>query len=451
MAVDIGEEAEAEKWTDDAWFIDGSPLEDRTPMISVSEGHTAALFCIEALGVPLPPETGWVPREKESARSGNSKRSTKEGPVEWYRNVKTAEWIFHASESMYYHLPTSSLWERRALECVDSSVVSHTYFRVDSNVLQALSRFAMSLDVGLLPMSFKAWVRYMRKKKDKHFGLPAPPASPGAGKENGRRSVNAIEEVPESKPSADKDSGVESLSHLRDSEVALPTNADPTAAMARDLAPAVLMDASKAIFRMQKSRSNVFECVPDEEDSQELHEPRMVGYKSKVETGGLTTHVESEATETTSPTKTEMGTTVDQDSSAEEGFLPDGGRKGLFCLRCFRSSRNKARRKSDAPPEATTAAEGATGPSPGASATVAAAPGAPTTPAPTGEVSFVVTEPETKEPMEAKGTVIVDSVDRHIRRLDSFLDLVTRNPQRIMDHIEKRRQGRTTSLGMFVA
>lgn len=442
----VVEEAEAEKWTDDAWFIDGLPLEDKTPMIPLSTGHTAALFCIEALGVPLPPETGWVPRENQSSRSGSKSASSKdkEEKAEWYRNVKTAEWIFHATESVYYHLPTSSLWERRALECVDSSVVSHTYFRIDSNVLEALSRFAMSLDVGLVPMTFKAWVRYMRKKKDKHFGIPAPPASPG--KENG----GSTEQVPESKPPAERQ---ESSSNLRGSEVALPPSAEATAGMASlSCAPAVFMDASKAITAMRKSRSKIFDMIDDE---QELQEPRtMAGYKSKTGTPGLEDILELGQSFITdnSSVPPEKGMPVDQDSSADEGFLAkDGSRKGLFCLRCFRSSRAKPRRKADANAEATAAEEAATGPSPAPAATDAAAP---EKQALAGEVKTegsAVTEPENKEPMEAKGTVIVDSVDRHIRRLDSFLDLVTRNPQRIVDHIEKRRQGRTTSLGMFVA
>jgi len=458
MAIDRGEEAADACWTDAEWFIDNLAGEAKCPMVPESGGHTAALFCIEDFGVSAPPETGWVPRDKvDSSRSGSKEKQE----VEWYRNTKTAEWIFHNTESMYYHLPTSSLWERRSVECSDPNLKfgSFTYCRVDSNALQALSRFAMSLDGGLLPMTFKAWVRYMRKKKDRHFGVPAPPGSPGPTKK-----------VSEGQETADE-SGLrfEAASYISP-EAPLLGGADGGDAgpeNAGSLAPAVVMDAAKAVHQMRMSRSQVWVDTENEQDDAP-HEPRVSLFRKQTEQ--LENLMDQANPESGSPSVSERPDrtvskpsafsgdkqVVDlQDPSAKENLLDSDGEqpKGLLCLRCFKSSRKVSKRKADAPTE--TAPENpneqsSTAPAPTATVIdmpTAAGPDSPVKAQTTAVPAPVAAAPAVPE--EAKYPV--DTAERHVRRLDAFLELVTRSPQKLVDHIEKRRQGKTTSLGMFVA
>lgn len=398
MAVGRKEEAASE--AESAWFIDYSFQEAKVPALPEGTVSTASLFCIEDFGVRPPPETGWVPRDEENAR-GEKKE------VEWYRNVKTSDWIYHHTESMYYHLPTSSLWERRVVECVVKGIESHTYARADSNVLQALSRFALSLDVGLVPMAFKAWVRYMRKKKDKHFGMQPPAASPTGTSSNNKATADNNEKAPaESKQD--------------------------------DVAPSMVLDAQKSLAKLQQSRSS---CWTDEQQ-EDLLEPRDRNVSKELPAGSEVTQTEE------IPRQAADNSTANQPDSEDEP-LNGGAKKGLFCLRCFGNSRTGSKKKMEAPlappdpvPTNSTAADRKQSPEATSTAT-------PSRVEPGKETGNMEKRESARD--EAKGETCITSVERHLRRLDAFLDLVVRNPQRLVNHIENRRQGKSTSLGQFIA
>lgn len=394
-------------WEDVDALVDNIVGEEKVPMVSKSEATTAALFCIEALGVSPPPDSGWVPRE--NTQNSGAGGSAEEVKADWFRNVERPEWIYHSSEDMYYHLPTSSLWERRVVECREPDVEGHTYFRVDAVHLQALSHFATSLDTGLLPLAFKAWLRYMRKKKDRHFGLPAPPASPGKGGVKGQSKSSGSKERaanPSGEPLAGTKEGVSG-------------QAEGTGGADSREAGAAAADAAQAPPLSELAgTAKAPDVRPDDPEAG-------------------------------------VGATQDPKPGAEDQPLASKGennRKGLFCLRCFRSSRKNARSESNGPAETTpdAAAQSLT-----AAATASSAAkskqngpaGAIETKSDSLAASARMTD-SARSSLEAKHPSI-ETVDRHMRKLESFLELVKKNPQRLVDHVERRRQTKTT-LGFMV-
>lgn len=458
-------------WTDSEWLVDGDACEEKPPMILNCEGHTAALFCVEAFGVAPPPDTGWIPRdEKETVRSGVSKE--KDTAVEWYRNISAPEWIYHTAEDMYYHLPTSSLWERRTVECSDPKVgATNSYFRADAHALQVLARFAMTLDSGLMPLAFKAWVRFMRKKKDRHFGVPAPPASPGqkgVGRKGSKTPAAAPKAAASAEPGGEAAAGsppaaaglsIADLSRMaaaaEDNKPPAPINGDAAPkpvlnkATSMSMNTAIIGDASNAIAALKAARSTNFDSSWEDQAVDEAGRPldeagRPLDEDGRPMEGGHIPDAEVKAEEPV-PSSAE-----DQPLASQE----PSPRKGLFCLRCFRSSRKKPKIEEVAlPTEAAAAGQslaaaktgGDQGKPPDAPATAAEKT------ASAAATAELAKNAEESQAAKTQVPVTIDSVDRHMRRLDAFMDLVAKNPVRLVDHIEKRRNGRTTSLGFIVA
>lgn len=134
-------------------------VEAAVPFPLESCTSAASFACMETLGVNPPPARGWVPQGGEKSDGGSPPA------VEWYGNLESAEWIYHKTDDLYFHLPTSSLWEKRPLECRDPSMPSYTYYRTDAMHLQALRHFAESMASATLPMAFNAWVIHLKKQK----------------------------------------------------------------------------------------------------------------------------------------------------------------------------------------------------------------------------------------------------------------------------------------------
>jgi len=389
-----------------------------------STGHTAALFCIEALGVEPPPDTGWVPREdkKVTGREGSTSGPNSGKQAEWYRNTKVSEWIYHTAEDMYYHLPTSSLWERRVVECVDVKVESHTYFRVDNQALQALSKFALSLDIGVIPLAFKAWVRYMRKtkkKRDPNFGQ-AP-----------KEKALADSQEPDAKPASDDKASTSAdlpvaaasndvaAAEEAYADVVLPTF--PTPARQTSCESQMVIDGASAAMSLFKSKSTQWK-----DDDEEALEPSP------------------DAEAAPEPEELLVAVTVeDNQPQPKPSFASkdDGKRRGLFCLRCFRSSRDRER----SPSEDSAAVPRVTAEPTTDVLSEKGNPLAPAIEADTAKNDGAKTVQEATQPVYSN-----ESVERHMRKLESFLESVGRKPEKLIEHIEKRRQGKTTSLGYFV-
>lgn len=395
-------ERKTSSWEDADLLVDNIVGEEKMPMVSNSEATTAALFCFEAIGVRPPPDGGWVPRDgapKQNAGEGGSAEKP-----DWYRNVENAEWIYHTSEDMYYHLPTSSLWERRMVESRHPEVESHTYFRVDAVHLQALSHFATSLDTGVVPLAFKAWVRYMRKKKDRHFGLPAPPASPG-------------------KSGHSKTSGSRASAAKQDAESRADTKASLPKPVQGGADNAGSADGGQATGAAAEGQAGATQAPPPAEEPPAAVKPAEEGRPADP-------------------------ASVDGKGAAQEPLAEkaESNGKGIFCLRCFRNSRKKARPDTSgtADPASEDAAQSlATATTVGSNAKIKQSPAVDADAKANSATDSARLNESARSAGEARAPTI-DTVDRHMRKLESFLELVRKNPQRLVDHVERRRQDKTT-------
>mmetsp|Transcript_81864 Transcript_81864/g.228079 ORF Transcript_81864/g.228079 Transcript_81864/m.228079 type:complete len:464 (-) Transcript_81864:115-1506(-) len=151
--------------SDTGFEQDPLPQEAKVLVPSTSKpSANAGFISFEELAVTPPPLTGWVPQKNHEHCGGTLSPQTL-ARAEWWGNTDTNEWIYHNSDDMYYHLPTSSLWERRDLQCCDPEETTHTYFRVDAPHLRALSKFASSLDSALVPIAWSAWVSCVKEVK----------------------------------------------------------------------------------------------------------------------------------------------------------------------------------------------------------------------------------------------------------------------------------------------
>lgn len=426
---------------DTSALLDACAGEDHVLIIPDSVGHTAALFCIEDFGVSPPPPKGWIPRETvESSRTGDGSEKV----VEWYRNVEAPEWIYHSVEDMYYHLPTSSLWERREVKCSDPSVESHTYFRADAHALQVLSHFAMSLDAGLVPLAFKAWVRLLRKTKDSQRGpggVLAPPTSPGKGgsqRLSQRSSGGQGDQAAASPklPASQKDP----TSPTSPGQGFKPSIAD---------VPAVFNDANAALATLKASRSSDFD-----EAAEELGVGEFNPILESVDEGREYASAADSAPVAPMPTEILLSNGTQKAGQP----LPSKNQKGgLFCLRCFRGGRGSARSESEdsevVPPANSTerSVPSVANTTADALADTRQREQAPEVGSAEPSVAETPMMGPAQEANAAKQLFSIEIVDRHMRKLEFFLDLVKRNPQKLVDHIEKRRQGRTTTLGYIVA
>lgn len=144
-------------WSDVRTDLSVKDAEASTPQVAESKTSASSFACMKALGVTPPPADGWAPLPK-------TERS--DSPMgEWQRSTSSIDWIYHASEDRYFHLPSNTLWEQREVDCCDPQASSHTYYRVDALHLQALAQFARHMDSTILPLAWSAWLQYTRKKK----------------------------------------------------------------------------------------------------------------------------------------------------------------------------------------------------------------------------------------------------------------------------------------------
>jgi len=423
---------------DTSALLDACAGEDHVLIIPDSVGHTAALFCIEDFGVSPPPPKGWIPRETvESSRTGDGSEKV----VEWYRNVEAPEWIYHSVEDMYYHLPTSSLWERREVKCSDPSVESHTYFRADAHALQVLSHFAMSLDAGLVPLAFKAWVRLLRKTKDSQRGpggVLAPPTSPGKG--GSQRSSGGQGDQAGASPKLPASQKDPTSPTSPGQGWGKPSIAD---------VPAVFNDANAALATLKASRSSDFD-----EAAEELGVGEFNPILESVDEGREYASAADSAPVAPMPTEILLSNGTQK---AGQPLLPSKNQKGFFCLRCFRGGRGSARSESEdsevVPPANSTerSVPSVANTTADALADTRRSEQAPEVGSAEPSVAETPMMGPAQEANAAKQLFSIEIVDRHMRKLEFFLDLVKRNPQKLVDHIEKRRQGRTTTLGYIVA
>lgn len=425
---------------DGDWNADPVPTaEEKPPSVLDSKEQIAALFCVEEFGVVPPPDTGWVPRDSRK------EENTIDGTTpEWWRNTENREWIYHAAEDKYFHLPSNSLWERRTLDCADAAAeVYTTYYRVDAGALQALSHFAMSLDIGLMPLAFKAWVRYMRKMKGRHFGLAAPCSSPGKGKTSGRPKSRASVGSPKSgvspkSPKSPKASPKASKSHP---DGPVYTSAESIASADIPLRSVDPVSALQAKNAPPKDPPSFVRPEVGVEDV--LGGPRQP--PSVVEPDALKQSIKDSIVPALTAKSGSANVREAQPSEDQPLASKYDKGKGLFCLRCFRSNK--------APPRPEEKSVAVVQPEPTEQSSV---------------VTHVVSSKSEKpvqersshgeaisSPRHAVQTVAenvrptIDTVERHMRKLESFLDLVKKNPQRLVDHVDRRRQDKV-SLGFIV-
>jgi len=451
MAPDRGEEGDDTSALFDA---DGG---DMKVIVPECHANTAALYCIEELGVAPPPSKGWVPRE-EKVNSNRSSQDEEDG-AEWYRNMNATEWIYHKTEDMYYHLPTSSLWEKRQVDCSDPTLESFSYFRADAGALKALAQFAMTLDSGLLPLAFKGWVRIMRKRRDRNIGVAvsAPTTSPSkngqslemAKEPTERKSVligsqqPVLEELPPDAASSKETPLLITSPGGSDSASQAPVS--HTHKMKRSStieAPAVMKDANNALQALMLSRAT----QPDDDEEDDYANPTSARLRAAI---GAEPIPDGDS----QPLATTLANPQEPNPNAKKKKKK---KKGLFCLRCFRSS-DTSGDADDVPLDGAQSSTVATDGSGNGSTTVPSSDpqGDPTN---TRTIDTTVGEPlrETATAaeqlqQEAKQLPCIGTAERHMRKLEVFLDLVKRNPQKLVEHIEKRRQGKTSPLAVIVA
>lgn len=130
------------------------------PRVAESRTSAASFACLKSLGVTPPPLSGWVPVPISDG-------DTSQG--EWHSSDLSPDWIYHTIEERYFHLPTSTLWEQREVECCDPFAPAHTFYRVDAIHLQALAQFARHMDSTLIPLTWKAWVQFTRRRRAKRI------------------------------------------------------------------------------------------------------------------------------------------------------------------------------------------------------------------------------------------------------------------------------------------
>jgi len=138
-------------------------------VVQNSRASAASFSFVEQLGVRPPSAVGWALREAKDSEG-------------WLNSVPASEWIYHAADEVYFHLPSSTLWKRIEVDCRDPNVASHTFRRVDAVHLQALSHFAQSMDSALLPFIWAAWVQHTKKRR---AGSSAAAVSAEDGKQTG--------------------------------------------------------------------------------------------------------------------------------------------------------------------------------------------------------------------------------------------------------------------------
>lgn len=413
-----------ETWPDTLFFVD---IEDPFPTISYSKATTASFACIEELGVTPPPVSGW--QDKAPAEG--------EDKSEWQVNVENRDWIYHTTDDMYFHLPSNSLWERREMECCDPKAEAHTYYRVDAVHLQALSMFASTLDSALVPMAWKAWVRYMRKKKDRHFGLSKPPASPHKSNRGQKKDITS----PKDRNSLRQASSRGSRSPQERASRVVSRGVLEKAVEASKAAEPAIEPPAKAPVAVSPPPEPPPEPPVAEPPPQVEAEANINGTSGQgvVENPDNTKPVLAvELLEGEKPANEKAPMTLPPEDDVGDKVA----KGGLLCFRCFGSRRSRQRPEAPGKPPETAAPLRASTAPPEGSAAAEIKPGRPSA---QGAVEWVKFN-EGKDAAEVKEVPrpCIDTVERHMRRLDQFLEIVRRNPQKLVDHVERRRAEKTT-------
>lgn len=386
------------------------------PLVSDSKETTASFACVEALGVNMPPSLGWVPKpSKDGAEEEGGWGSP---AAEWWIHLETKEWIYHKPDDMYFHLPSGGLWERREAESLDPLADRHTYYRVDAPHLQMLQQFAKSLDSSLLPLAFKGWRRLVKKKKEKErMVVSAPPGSPGASK----RPSLAIEPKGAS-GEASPDAG----------------HPPPFGTGAGDILQAAESDAAAgpaAVFPTNPPAGTLAE---------RQGQGGILPSKDPISPAEVTHHP-SDAVPLLGGSD---GKPSSKSNEKRRGFL--------VCL-CGRSARRRTSDSSAKTPQADASSGAGTAkgdrdpskagdPKGSKDKTADAKARRPSKDKTVDAVDWTKWMEREKSnapaPIEALKPNL-DTVDRHMKRLDQFMQEVKRNPQRLVDHVERRRQEKT--------
>jgi len=365
--------------------------------VADSRTSAASFACIEQLGVEAPPQKGWAP----------VKADDKDDP--WLCCVSSADWIFHKEEQTYFHLPTSTLWEQREVKCCDPKAPPVSYFRVDAFHLKALSCFAGSINSAVIELAWQSWVRYTRKKgEDKRKKMldnmmmkAEPERVPG-------------EQTYKYKPSADGDESPVARS---------PRNNRQSAA---DLGASSMMSAVSSYPAGDETRALNAVGSTDPPDFY------MTAGQSLASDGFQAGSRKA----------------AGQFGNTASGKKQKGDRRGCCFCPCGRSRKSDRKSRSFDSLSSTEA----TSRDPAASASPYLA-----RKNSRGESLSVGDRLQSKRSMSfgPKGVVNVsartvesgpkpaDNGDKHLFRLESFLSEVTKQPQRLVNHVNDRRAGKT--------
>jgi len=412
------------RWPACATDLSGRDAEARAPPVLNSRTSAASFACIEQLGVRPPPAGGWVPREaKEDADVDGSA----EGHTEWWSNVRDGEWIYHSAEDKYFHLPSNSLWERRDSDSCDPDASPHTYCRVDALHLQALSHFATSMDTALVPMAWKAWAQYTRRRTGRGRTLRPPP--------------EPCEAEGSQEAASEGDAEVEWRSQLASGERTTP----PSAAGADERA-----QGDAAFSRGQGS--------PDAAAGRGANAPADLAAEAELLDAAAASIVQLSAGQKAAnlmkaPSLAVLTSTADsseltkalQRADEESSLLGDGRRGWCLCFRVRgRSSRKRCMAYSLSAPttvEATPKMAGAEVLAKSTAVTGRDGPaGDPHASAVACREAEIKDPPPPREATKLGRLGACEGVlDQHVQRLEQFLAEVKRNPQRLVTHVERRR------------
>eukprot|EP00927_Polykrikos_kofoidii_P042338 TRINITY_DN36227_c0_g1_i2.p1 TRINITY_DN36227_c0_g1~~TRINITY_DN36227_c0_g1_i2.p1 ORF type:complete len:554 (-),score=93.88 TRINITY_DN36227_c0_g1_i2:284-1945(-) len=475
--------------------------EEAKPSVPPESKTMAGLSWIQELGVSPPPSNGWVPRSSKNRDPNHEDVATKS---EWWGTTATSDWIYHQGDSVYFHVPTSSLWERREMFCCDPEVDNYTFYRVDAVHLKALSLFAASLDSSLVPMAWAAWVNFLKKRRSSKL-LQTQQAFKDEivvtkGPMEKRRSFNASPAMVEAMRAAGTAEAAASKAERE--EEALRTEPEAEAAPAKEAEAAVAAEkvdsgTAKIATSVDNSRLKGLGAlrIPSADSDGGFAAavggavlpsavalatcattPRSIEPSTAATVGGSSAGSRPAAKLRLQPSNSSMSFRSSMTSTAALSFgsrgwspLPTiaanrGGKKmGTNGCLCFggkgraksghwkvdatsavdvanssantvttppsstfapsepHSNKTGGTGKQDSPPvKSTTAHDGA-----GQRTTMDLV------------VAAVATVGEVTQPT-------VDATDRHLRRLDRFLSDVKKNPQRLSNHVERRRAEKTT-------
>jgi len=382
--------------------------------VSDSRTSAASFACLETLGVSPPPALGWVPRPDKDAEKISPSSSPERSPhAEWWANPGSREWIYHSSEDMYFHLPTSSLWEKRDMDCCDPMATQHTFFRVDAVHLQALSHFARSVDSAVVPMAWQAWVRYTRKRRG---GSTTNPVSSPAGKgPNSRQPSKGRDSTEKKEKRGQRFQGLDSSKpNSPEGKFRSPAGEEEGAAQS---------DARKsAVVQSEVAAAN---------------EVAAQGGAAAADANATTATANTTGAATVEPQVTPIMVTK---PAVEDNI--DTARRG--CCLCMRSRKRKveySKTAPNAPTSASSTEESAKSKNGGQQANGTGNAG-------NAQVGWAVNDekrrgndsmsisPEANKPA-------MDTADRHQKRFEQFMAEVKRNPQRLVNHVERRRAEKT--------